>query len=107
MVRPTLYQADMTIENCTTHATAPVTWDIVGPVCESGDWLGRERTLSIETGDRLVMTGAGAYGMSMASNYNSRCRPAEILVDGNETHMIRKRETMDDIMHNELIPQKI
>ena len=107
MVRPTLYQADMTIENCTTHATAPTTWDIVGPVSESGDWLGRERTLSIETGDRLVMTGAGAYGMSMASNYNSRCRPAEILVDGNETHMIRKRETMDDIMHNELIPQKI
>jgi diaminopimelate decarboxylase len=69
---------------------------VVGPVCESGDWIGRDRDLAVQPGDMLAVLSAGAYCMSMASNYNSRGRAAEILVDGNQAHVIRARETIED-----------
>ena len=68
-------------------------YDVVGPVCESGDWLARDRVLSVAAGDLLVMHTAGAYGMTMASNYNTRGRAAEIIVDGATAHLVRRRET--------------
>jgi diaminopimelate decarboxylase len=76
----------------------PMVWDVVGPICESGDWLGRERTLKVQAGDRLAVLSAGAYCMSMASNYNTRGRAAEVLVDGHQAHVIRRRETAQDQM---------
>lgn len=97
MVRPTLYEAQMAIENCTQREKGDV-WDVVGPVCETGDFLARGLTLEAKPGDVLAMTGAGAYGMSMASNYNSRGRAAEVLVSGNKAWLIRRRETIEDIV---------
>ena len=77
------------------------TWDIVGPVCESGDWLGRERALNVAPGDLLAVLSAGAYCMSMASNYNTRGRAAEVLVDGDRALLIRERESAADQMRLE------
>ncbi|NMM11789.1 MAG: diaminopimelate decarboxylase [Polaromonas sp.] len=104
--RPALYQAF--------HAIVPValpgigatgateaTYDVVGPVCESGDWIGHERALSVAAGDHLAVLSAGAYCMSMASNYNTRNRAAEILVDGCKSHLIRRRETVQEQMQQE------
>jgi diaminopimelate decarboxylase len=73
------------------------TYDIVGPVCESGDFLGRGRNLALSEGDLLAVMSAGAYGMSMSSNYNSRPRAAEVMVDGTETHLIRRREEVTEL----------
>jgi diaminopimelate decarboxylase len=73
------------------------TYDIVGPICESGDWLARERQLAVDSGDLLAILGAGAYGMSMASNYNSRGRAAEVMVDGERVYEIRRRETIEEL----------
>jgi len=75
---------------------AAVTYDVVGPICESGDWLGRDRELTVQAGDTLAVLSTGAYCMAMASNYNTRGRAAEILVDGNKAHVIRRRETLAD-----------
>jgi diaminopimelate decarboxylase len=102
LVRPAMYQAWMRIEPCVRHATAPArTWDIVGPVCESGDWLGRDRKLAVEPGDVLAVLSAGAYGMTMASNYNTRPRAAEVMVDGDEVHLIRERESVAQLFAGE------
>ncbi len=80
-------------------------YDVVGPVCETGDFLGKDRELSLREGDLLAVRSAGAYGFSMASNYNSRPRPAEIMVDGAQAHLIRERETLEQLMAGEhLIP---
>ena len=93
MMRPTLYGAWMDMK-----AVAPRSgdvaelYDVVGPVCESGDWLARERALAVQPGDLLAMMSAGAYGMTMASNYNTRGRAAEVIVDGEEMHLVRRRE---------------
>jgi diaminopimelate decarboxylase len=76
-------------------------YDVVGPVCESGDWLGRDRQLNAQSGDVLAVLSAGAYCMSMSSNYNSRSRPAELLVDGDHVHVIRARETLQDSLRLE------
>jgi diaminopimelate decarboxylase len=76
-------------------------YDVVGPVCESGDWIGRDRALSVQAGDLLAVLSAGAYCMSMASNYNTRGRAAEVLVDGANVHLIRQRETVQDQMRGE------
>ncbi len=76
-------------------------YDVVGPVCESGDWLGRDRELAVQPGDLLAVLSAGAYCMSMASNYNTRGRAAELLVDGDQAHLIRQRETAQDQMRLE------
>lgn len=97
MVRPTLYQAQMPLVNCTQRDEVSL-WDVVGPVCETGDFLARSIELAAQPGDVLAMTGAGAYGMSMASNYNSRGRAAEVLVSGSRVWLIRRRETIEDLM---------
>jgi diaminopimelate decarboxylase len=73
-------------------ADAPVSYDVVGPVCESGDWLARDRALSVRPGDLLAVTSAGAYGMAMSSNYNTRGRAAEVMVDGGRAFLVRERE---------------
>jgi diaminopimelate decarboxylase len=76
--------------------------DIVGPVCESTDFLGKERNLAIEAGDFLAVMSSGAYGFTMSSQYNSRRKPCELLVDGNTVKMIRKRDNFADLIHNEI-----
>ena len=101
--RPAMYQAFHQIVPLKPRAEAPVTWDVVGPVCESGDWIGLERALSVRQGDLLAVLSAGAYCMSMASNYNSRGRAAEILVDGKQSHVIRQRESIADQMRGETL----
>ena len=102
LMRPALYEAWMGIINTHQRTDAPEVWDVVGPVCESGDWLGRERSLSVQPGDTLAVLSAGAYGMTMASNYNSRGRAAELLIDGHQVSVIRKRETVADLIAHEL-----
>ena len=100
--RPTLYQAYHGIVPVATDPTAnPITCDVVGPICESGDWLGRDRTLAVKAGDHLAVLSAGAYSMSMASNYNSRNRPAELLVEGDTHHLIRERDRTEEQWANE------
>jgi diaminopimelate decarboxylase len=92
LARPAMYEAWMGIVPCRTRSAAAITWDVVGPVCESGDWLGRDRALAVQPGDRVAVLSAGAYGMSMASNYNTRPRAAEVLVSGSQAWLIRDRE---------------
>jgi diaminopimelate decarboxylase len=93
LVRPAMYEAWMRIEPCRLrHDVSPRAWDVVGPVCESGDWLGRDRALAVAPGDVLAVLSAGAYGMTMASNYNSRGRAAEVMVDDGRATLIRERE---------------
>ena len=100
--RPAMYQAFHAIVPLQERAgAAAVAYDVVGPVCESGDWLGRDRTLAVQPGDLLAVLSAGAYCMSMASNYNTRGRAAEVLVDGDQAHLIRERETAEDQMRAE------
>jgi diaminopimelate decarboxylase len=102
LMRPALYEAWMGIINTSQRSGEAETWDVVGPVCESGDWLGRDRSLAVESGDTLAVLSAGAYGMTMASNYNSRGRAAELLVDGQTVAVIRRRETVEDLIRHEL-----
>jgi len=101
--RPAMYQAFHAIVPVTapSKGIASATYDVVGPVCESGDWIGRDRELAIKAGDKLAVLSAGAYCMSMASNYNTRGRAAELLVDGAEVHVIRQRESSADQMRHE------
>jgi len=101
IVRPAMYEAWMGIEPCVLRPGAATTWDVVGPVCESGDWLGRDRALAVQPGDMLAVLSAGAYGMAMASNYNSRPRAAEVMVDGEHVHLIRERESLASLFANE------
>jgi diaminopimelate decarboxylase len=101
LIRPALYDAWMAIEPCRLRDGPVAAWDVVGPICESGDWLGRERELAVREGDRLAVLSAGAYAMSMASNYNSRCRAAEVLVEGDRITLIRRRETIEDLLATE------
>ncbi len=99
--RPALYQAYHQIVPLRARAEAAGVWEVVGPICESGDWIGHERALAAQPGDLLAVLSAGAYCMSMASNYNSRARAAEVLVDGAQAHLIRRRETIADQMQGE------
>jgi diaminopimelate decarboxylase len=99
--RPAMYQAFHAIVPLTITEKAAATYDVVGPVCESGDWIGRDRGLNVAAGDYLAVMSAGAYCMSMASNYNTRGRAAEVLVNGDKMHMIRQRETAQDQMRGE------
>ena len=106
MLRPTLYQAKMAIVNTVTHDDVPPQlYDVVGPICESGDWLAKNEMLALRENDVLAMTCAGAYGMTMASNYNARPRAAEVLVDGKKVSLVRARETMADLMRGESVPE--
>ena len=104
LARPAMYQAWMGIVSCQQRPESPLTWDVVGPICESGDWLGRDRALSVLPGDLLAVLSAGAYGMSMASNYNTRPRAAEVMVDAGRTTLIRRRETVEELLRNEILP---
>ena len=99
--RPAMYQAFHAIEPVASRNGVPTTYDVVGPVCESGDWIGRDRSLCVQPGDMVAVLSAGAYCMSMASNYNTRGRAAEVLVDGERVHLIRERETAADQMRGE------
>jgi diaminopimelate decarboxylase len=102
LLRPALYNAWQEILSVVPHADEPAqVYDVVGPVCETGDWLGRERALAIRAGDLLAIRSAGAYGFVMSSNYNTRPRAAEVLVDGKHAHMVRARETLDDLWRGE------
>jgi diaminopimelate decarboxylase len=103
--RPAMYQAFHAIEPVMQRSEPGETYDVVGPVCESGDWIGRDRELAAQPGDWLAVMSAGAYCMSMASNYNTRGRAAEVLVDGRRAFVIRERETPADQMRSErLVP---
>jgi diaminopimelate decarboxylase len=100
--RPAMYQAFHAIVPLAEGIKKPGTnYDVVGPVCESGDWIGRDRELAVAPGDHLAVLSAGAYCMSMASNYNTRGRAAELLVDGSQVHLIRERESAADQMRAE------
>ena len=100
--RPAMYQAFHQIVPLAEHsAGTATTYDVVGPICESGDWIGRDRALNVVEGDLLAVLSAGAYCMSMASNYNSRGRAAEVLVAGDRATLIRRRESLDDQLRTE------
>ena len=98
MIRPALYEAYMNIiEIDRTLGREKAIYDVVGPVCETSDFLGKQRELAIAEGDYIAQRSAGAYGASMSSNYNSRPRTAEVLVDGNKAHLIRRRENLSEL----------
>jgi diaminopimelate decarboxylase len=103
LMRPSLYEAWHEILPVRSDSTEPARkWDVVGPVCESGDWLGRQRLLSLREGDLVILASAGAYGSSMASNYNSRPRPAEVMISPDAApKLIRRRETFEDLVSAE------
>lgn len=107
LIRPALYQAWQAILPVDTRQARPSeTYDVVGPVCETGDFLGKERDLAIAPGDLLAVRSAGAYGFVMASNYNSRPRPAEVMVDDNQPHLVRRRERLTELWAGEaLLPE--
>ena len=105
LMRPAMYQAWMNIVACRLRDEPGVLFDVVGPICESGDWLGRDRTLAVHAGDFVAVLSAGAYSMSMASNYNTRGRAAEVMVSGDQAWLIRDREPVDDLFRGEhLLP---
>ncbi|WP_201549401.1 diaminopimelate decarboxylase [Psychrobacter fjordensis] len=110
LIRPALYQAEMAVipsvlpsEGIDTDGTQP--WDIVGAICETGDFLAKGRLLALEAGDTLAITGAGAYGFTMSSNYNSRPRASEVMVSDNHHQLIRPRETIESLYENETLWQ--
>lgn len=102
LMRPALYQAYHHITNAENSPITPFIADIVGPICETGDFLAQNREIAAQAGDVLVIHSAGAYAFSMASNYNTRPRAAEVWVSGDNVHTIRERETLAQLMHNEL-----
>jgi diaminopimelate decarboxylase len=104
LMRPAMYEAYHAIVSINDKSASPeVTYDIVGPICESGDWLGRDRPLKVAQGDQLAILSAGAYGFTMSSNYNTRGRAAEVMVDGSTVHLIRERESIESLFANEKI----
>ncbi|MCB1617046.1 MAG: diaminopimelate decarboxylase [Pseudomonadales bacterium] len=106
LIRPALYQAYQHIEPVLPSSAPPQIYDVVGPVCETGDFLGKNRKLAVEAGDLLAVFSSGAYGFVMSSNYNSRGRAAEIMVDGNSASIVRQRETFADLVRGEsLLPE--
>lgn len=105
LMRPAMYEAWMAVQEVKRSAAPTRQYDVVGPVCESGDWLARDRTLAIVAGDLLAVMDAGAYGMSMASHYNTRGKPAEVMVDGDQVHLVRRRETPQELFaHEHVLP---
>ena len=101
LMRPALYEAYHGIVPIVQKAIALQTYDVVGPVCESGDWLGRDRDLAVDEGDYLAILSTGAYGFVMSSNYNTRPRAAEIMVDGSNAYLVRERETVRSLFAGE------
>ena len=105
LIRPALYQAHHEIVPVRPRAGKSRTVDVVGPVCESGDFFARDRKLGpVKPGDLVALLDAGAYGMAQSSNYNTRLRPAEVLVEGGKARLIRRRETIADLLAPELAP---
>ncbi len=108
LIRPALYQAWQAIEPVDRRPkeVEPQPYDIVGPICETGDFIGKDRSLALQAGDLLAVRSSGAYGFTMSSNYNSRPRPVEVMVDGDRFHVIRKRESIAELFANEsLLPE--
>lgn len=103
LIRPALYSAWQEIIPVIPREGETATYDIVGPVCETGDFLGKERDLNIQAGDLLAVRSSGAYGFTMASNYNTRPRAAEVMVDGDAVYVVRQRETLDDLLRGESV----
>ncbi|MEF1279807.1 diaminopimelate decarboxylase [Vibrio fortis] len=103
LMRPALYQAWQDIVPVVPREGEAVTYDIVGPICETGDFLGKDRALVLEEGDLLAVRSAGAYGFVMSSNYNTRSRAAEVMVDGDKTHLVRQREELTSLWELENI----
>lgn len=102
LIRPALYHAEQNILPIIQHCDLPEkNYDVVGPICESSDFLGKNRQLAIQAGDYLAIMDSGAYGFSMSSNYNSRPRAAEVMVDKNQSFLIRSRETLEQLWQNE------
>jgi diaminopimelate decarboxylase len=101
LMRPALYEAYHAIVPVQISSAKPNQYDVVGPVCESGDWLGKDRMLAVHEGDILAILSAGAYGFVMSSNYNTRGRAAEVMVDGNQAYLVRERETPESLFNNE------
>ena len=106
LMRPALYEAHHGIVPVQVKQTKTLKYDVVGPVCESGDWLGRDRQLAVDEGDLLAILSAGAYGFVMASNYNTRPKPAEVMVDGENAYIIRARENTQDLFASESVLPK-
>ncbi|WP_151702286.1 diaminopimelate decarboxylase [Nitrincola alkalilacustris] len=106
LIRPSLYGAYQEIVPVELREVGEtLTWDLVGPVCETGDFLGKDRALNLQAGDLLAVCSAGAYGFVMASNYNTRGRPAEVMVDDDQVYLVRERERLSDLMRGEqLLP---
>ena len=102
-VRPALYQVRPSLVNVSRPYDGVSRMDVVGPVCESGDTFARDFPICGERGDVVVIPGTGAYGFSMASNYNSRPRPAEVLIEGGQARLIRRRETFADLWAQEVL----
>jgi len=108
LIRPALYGSYQALETVGPPASAKFTADVVGPVCESGDFLAKDRELpQVKAGDLLAVMSAGAYGFVMASNYNTRPRAAEVLVDGKEMYVVRERESLEDLVRGEHIPEML
>ena len=103
LMRPALYSAWQDIIPVNKKDGHSQRYDIVGPICETGDFLGKDRELILEAGDLLAVRSSGAYGFTMSSNYNSRPRVAEIMVDGDKVHVVRERETVESLYANEKV----
>jgi diaminopimelate decarboxylase len=101
LLRPALYDAWHDVRPVRPRATPSTVWQLVGPVCESADFLAHDRDLALEEGDLLAISSAGAYAMAMSSNYNSRPRAAEVIVDGKIAHLVRPRETIAELYARE------
>jgi diaminopimelate decarboxylase len=100
-LRPALYAAWHPVTAVRPRDDRPRRWDIVGPVCESGDFLAHDRSLALAEGDLLAVGAAGAYGMTMSSNYNARPRACEVVVDDSNMHLVRRRERADELFAGE------
>src|SRR6185369_4844652 len=98
LIRPSLYGAWHEVRTVKESPGGEAVYDVVGPVCESADFLAKERHLAAREGDLLAIMSAGAYAMSMSSNYNSRPRVAEVLVEGNQARLVRRRESVEDLL---------
>ena len=108
LIRPALYEAWMDIQSVNPNPDVEVkTWDLVGAICETGDFLGKERDLALQENDVLAVLGAGAYGFVMSSNYNTRGRAAEVMVNGDQAYLIRERESIESLWEKErLLPEE-
>ena len=101
LLRPALYGAHHRVIEVSPADVEPTTYDVVGPICETADFLSRSQRLSISPGDLLVVQSVGAYGSAMSSNYNARPRAAEVMVEGDKFHVVRRHETLSQLFQNE------